>query len=476
MAEQSRETQLLSDIIDSIPDGGVTYDKPPQSRNEEILLSILNDTEYTKTPQSREEELLLELKEKMSGLVPPVPPVIKRVTGNPVEFTDGADAPLLKCVTEIHGSQDLHGYDKPWVGGSGKNKFDSTLMVNPASSAKWVQVTLKANTAYTVSSNIPNSYTSAYIFAIAGTDTSSVTSGTNGVGSGRPQYITTGEDGIISFGYRTNGASGSLNLDDYTYQIEEGSTATSYSPYSNICHITAYTEGEIEVSDGDGNTTTHTTTYPNAIYRGSEDVVNGTETHDMVVVDLGDLTWIRTATSDGSKYRFYVDLSATIKKPSSNTNIANLICSNYGAVSANDTYGLIDGIGVNTNGMLLIYDSTKDTMSASDFESAMSGVKLAYELATPTTTPVTPTNLPIKSLFGYNHIESSTGDMTIDYITDEYQNFVDTVESALPNTTRNLLSASKSGPKAMDIFLSLEPQEDIPDTKEEPTEEKGDTK
>ena len=123
MAEQSRETQLLSDIIDNIPDGGVTYDKPPQSRNEEILLSILNDTEYTKTPQSREEELLLELKEKIGGLVPPVPPVIKRVTGNPVEFSDGADAPLLKCVTEIQGSQNLHGYDKPWVGGAGKNKL-----------------------------------------------------------------------------------------------------------------------------------------------------------------------------------------------------------------------------------------------------------------------------------------------------------------------------------------------------------------
>lgn len=37
--------------------------KTPQSRNEEILLSMINKTEYDKTPQSREEELLLELKE-----------------------------------------------------------------------------------------------------------------------------------------------------------------------------------------------------------------------------------------------------------------------------------------------------------------------------------------------------------------------------------------------------------------------------
>ena len=57
----------------------------------------------------------------------PFPPVIKRVTGNPVEFSDGADAPLVKCVTQITGSQDLHGYDKPWVGGAGKNKFPDDI-------------------------------------------------------------------------------------------------------------------------------------------------------------------------------------------------------------------------------------------------------------------------------------------------------------------------------------------------------------
>lgn len=41
----------------------MAYDKTPQSRNEEILLSMINKTEYDKTPQSREEELLLELKD-----------------------------------------------------------------------------------------------------------------------------------------------------------------------------------------------------------------------------------------------------------------------------------------------------------------------------------------------------------------------------------------------------------------------------
>ena len=74
---ESRETELIKAIIDNLDDSETEYTKTPQSRNEEILVSILNETEYTKTPQSREEELLLELKEKIGGLVPPVPPVIK---------------------------------------------------------------------------------------------------------------------------------------------------------------------------------------------------------------------------------------------------------------------------------------------------------------------------------------------------------------------------------------------------------------
>lgn len=46
---------------------------------------------------------------KLSGGGSPFPPVIKRVTGNPIEFSDGADAPLVKCITEIQGYQEGSG-------------------------------------------------------------------------------------------------------------------------------------------------------------------------------------------------------------------------------------------------------------------------------------------------------------------------------------------------------------------------------
>lgn len=58
------------------------------------------------------------------------------------------------------------------------------------------------------------------------------------------------------------------------------------------------------------------------------------------------------------------------------------------------------------------------------------GAQVAYTLAEPLEIPVTVSNLPIKSLLGYNHIESTTGDMEMEYITEEYQPLVDLIQSS----------------------------------------------
>ena len=56
------------------------------------------------------------------------------------------------------------------------------------------------------------------------------------------------------------------------------------------------------------------------------------------------------------------------------------------------------------------------------------GAQVAYTLDEPLEIPVAVSNLPIKSLSGYNHIESSTGDMEIEYITQDFQPIVDLIE------------------------------------------------
>lgn len=43
-------------------------------------------------------------------------------------FSDGAEASLVECEIGIVPSQDLHGYSKPWAGGAGKNKIENTAI------------------------------------------------------------------------------------------------------------------------------------------------------------------------------------------------------------------------------------------------------------------------------------------------------------------------------------------------------------
>ena len=55
------------------------------------------------------------------------------------------------------------------------------------------------------------------------------------------------------------------------------------------------------------------------------------------------------------------------------------------------------------------------------------GAEVAYELATPIEVTLTPTQ--IRSFSGYNYIESSTGEMEVEYITEGYQPLVDLIEA-----------------------------------------------
>ena len=52
------------------------------------------------------------------------PVIINHAEGEIASFTDGAeDMPVKSLVASIEPVQDLHGYDSPWPGGGGKNKF-----------------------------------------------------------------------------------------------------------------------------------------------------------------------------------------------------------------------------------------------------------------------------------------------------------------------------------------------------------------
>ncbi len=325
---------------------------------------------------------------------------VDSASGNPAVITDAFGGECKSLVLTLEPIQSGSGTPSPsnvrpisgrssaTIDRYGKNLFDAALMVSPATSAKWVQVVLTPNTTYTVSSNIPNSYTSAYIFAIAGTETSGVTSGVNGVGQNRPQTITTGDDGIVSIGYRTNGESGVLNLSNYTYQIEVGSTATDYEPYN----------GE-----------SITRTYGTTIYGGSDDVTGDGAVSTYNLVNLSDLSW-----SDQGTPNTYQATISDLIVPNN-----DIVCSHYPTTEATTSAANMPDKSIKTYGLsnlhtAIVKDSDYPTLAS--FTASLTGVQLAYPTTSPTPIPLTAQNITL--LHGDNVLTTDADSIEASYSAD----------------------------------------------------------
>lgn len=178
-----------------------------------------------------------------------------------------------------------------------------------------------------------------------------------------------------------------------TFQLEQGSTATSYEPYY---------KAETEMQFGSTK------------YGGFCQFASGAIYSTFGVVDLGDLTWTKGPTSDTGKYRFYASISnnkeSSISAPTS-------LSSHYSLVKSYATYtNLQNGYVLGSDGKIYMYLEDYNDYSESDFASAMSGVQIAYELATPTKTtrPVTPANIQ-RFNKGVNHITANGEQINIRY-------------------------------------------------------------
>lgn len=170
--------------------------------------------------------------------------IVESASGDIVSFSDGADnMPLQSLVVDINPVQDLHGYDSPWVAGGGKNLLDPTLLKDQVG---WnvINLQLKPSTQYVMSTNIDNLSAMPIYF----TNDSTQGSGSK-VYSGHPVVKTSTEEGIIQVIQRR--VSGEDSFQNYQFQVEEGSTATAWTPYENICPISGW-EGCNLRHTGDG--------------------------------------------------------------------------------------------------------------------------------------------------------------------------------------------------------------------------------
>lgn len=145
---------------------------------------------------------------------------------------------------------------------------------------------------------------------------------------------------------------------------------------------------------------------------------DGTVTERYGIVDLGTLTWVYQS----GKYFQTVELDALIKKPASNV-VPNLFSTLYHAVAWNDSTAGNGAMAVSDTGRISCINSTYT--DAATFKTAMSGVYLVYEKATPTTSSASPFTSP--QICDPNGTEEyvSTGLVPVGHETEYVENLAD---------------------------------------------------
>lgn len=161
------------------------------------------------------------------------------------------------------------------------------------------------------------------------------------------------------------------------FQLDEGSTATAYTPcYTPIsCTIPQ----AIQNLDGYG--------WSAGTARNYVDYENKRYVQCVNSVDLGTLNWVA---GDSGKVGFQTS-QVTGQKLTKNYNILpNIICSKYLAKTQNAMWGKTSVTGITTNASVDGYVYVNDTSytDATTFKQAMQGVILYYELETPIVTDI----------------------------------------------------------------------------------------
>jgi len=178
------------------------------------------------------------------------PVIHDTASGAVTSFTDGADdRPIKSLVVNIEPVQDLHGYDHPWPAGGGVNRFDGALesgsingttgeaTSNPSFSRSVNFIAVLSNTAYYVYGSEITTTSEVFVFAYQddGTYISYQKLESNGA------YTTPSNCAKVRLQVRR----AIETVTNYLYAFNYPNTVTTYSPYSNICPITGWTEAKL---------------------------------------------------------------------------------------------------------------------------------------------------------------------------------------------------------------------------------------
>lgn len=159
------------------------------------------------------------------------------------------------------------------------------------------------------------------------------------------------------------------------------------------------------------------------VYKSGKEVLKGDDREG----------WIKLQIVTPEKYRFYPSILKNKIVACANDKIADIYCTSYIAVSANDTYTASkNGVSIQSDGALLIYDEKHATGSIADFTKALAKnpITIYYEAIDTEYIPLPqPVQDKLNSLTMYDGATEITNDggcnMEIVYTVDT-QSYVDT--------------------------------------------------
>lgn len=323
-------------------------------------------------------------------------------------FETNIETAFVSLKSEINPVQDLHGYSKPWSGGGGKNKYcDIFSQYTRPYDYRLFPITLTQGQTYTLWASLKGS-------AVSGCTVGLIKDGTkyfhgDFVGfmivinsSGRVQTTSsftvdetfTNPKLVVYADTETEFNSIFAN---YNVQLEQGSQATSFEPYSNICPISGFNALNVTLADGDMQTVeSKTVNFGQTVYGGVADVTNGKVNVTRNIVDLSTLNWVYAS---GAK-RWEAQKTDMKNYPSRNTDIIfEKYETDITATAGSEGKGFISG--------LVIYVTSNDSTTRPSGNAC-------YPLATPTEITTTPENLT--AISGENNVYADTnGDTTVEY-------------------------------------------------------------
>ena len=363
-----------------------------------------------------------------------VAPVVKNeASGSIASFPDGADGhPIDELKVAIEPVQDLHGYDHPWPAGGGKNLFDGILEhgnLHPDNTnvlysrcANFIPV--NGNTNYTMLfADVPTM--DAFTGQVYTLEYDSNKQYINNTRSARKYGLTSGSSITFTtvetakyvrfFIYDTV----EHPLTDFKkIQIEEGSTATSYEPYSNICPIAGWDGVQIVVSPTtdaeDGQTYDITLPSGAGTVYGGELTVNADGSGSLVVDRVADTL---TGQENMGAVDVYYAVATSHTHPT--WTAANVLCSHFAQSGTNS----VASGNAPTSVWFRLDKTVADFATVEAFRSYIANqytagtpVTISYKLATPLSYTLTPSQ--IRTLLGTNNVWADAGDVSVEYNAD----------------------------------------------------------